>query len=195
MAKARRRRVRDTWKEKNWYTVTAPRLFGEKEIGLTPARDPKLLSKRRVEATMRELTGDFSRQYVKLKFEIENITGDKAATKFIGHEVTTDYVRSMIRRGTSRVDAPKIVKTKDDYKIKIHILAITTRRAKSSQQKYMRKIIEDKIEEIASEKTFDELVEGIVTGKIASEIYHEAKKVYPLKRVEIIKTKVLGEPA
>jgi len=195
MAKARRRRVRDTWKEKNWYTVTAPQLFGEKEIGVTPARDPKLLSKRRVEATMRELTGDFSRQYVKLKFEIENITGDKAATRFIGHEVTTDYVRSMIRRGTSRVDAPKIVKTKDGYKIKIHILAITTRRAKSSQQRYMRKIIEDKIEEIANDKTFDELVEGIVTGKIASEIYHEAKKVYPLKRVEIIKTKVLGEPA
>ncbi|MBC7117689.1 30S ribosomal protein S3ae [Methanothermobacter tenebrarum] len=195
MAKVRRRRARDTWKEKKWYTVTAPSLFGEKEIGVTPARDPKLLSTRRVEATMRELTGDFSRQYVKLKFEIENVTGDKASTKFIGHELTTDYVRSMIRRGTSRVDAPKIVKTKDGYKVKIHTLAITTRRAKSSQQRYMRKIIEDKIEELASEKTFNELVEGIVTGKIASEIYHEAKKVYPLKRVEIIKTRVLEEPA
>lgn len=195
MAKARRRRVRDTWKEKNWYTIKSPKMFGENEIGTTPSRDPDFLLKRRVEATMRELTGDFSKQYVKLKFQINNVAGSEATTKFIGHQVTTDYVRSMIRRGTSRVDAPVIVETKDGYKIKVHTLAITIRRAKSSQQKYMRQSIQDHVKEIASEKTFEELTEGIVTGKMASEIYHQAKKIYPLKRVEIIKTKVLEEPA
>ncbi len=59
----------------------------------------------------------------------------------------------------------------------------------------MLQSIEEHVNEIASEKTFEELVEGIVTGKIASEIYHQAEKIYPLKRVEIIKTKVLEEPA
>ena len=49
---------------------------------------------------------------------------------------TFDYVRSTIRRGTSRIDASSaIVKTKDDRKVKLHVLAVTTRRAKSSQQK------------------------------------------------------------
>ncbi|ADL57788.1 30S ribosomal protein S3ae [Methanothermobacter sp. KEPCO-1] len=195
MAKARRRRVRDTWKEKKWYVIKSPKMFGENDIGTTPSRDPDFLLKRRVEATMRELTGDFSKQYVKLKFQINNVAGSEATTKFIGHQVTTDYVRSMIRRGTSRVDAPVIVETKDGYKLKVHPLAITIRRAKSSQQKYMRQSIEEHVKEIASEKTFEEFVEGIVTGKIASEIYHQAKKIYPLKRVEIIKTRVLEEPA
>ena len=192
MAKAKaRRRVRDTWKEKSWYTIKTPVNFEDKEIGETPAKDASLLIGRGVEVTMRELTGDFSKQYIKLRFEIDNVAGDVANTKFTGHKTTTDYVRSMIRRGTSRIDASAIVTTKDGRKIKLQVLAVTIRRAKSSQQRYMRSVIEDLIKETASEKTFDELVKIVVNGKLASEIYHKAKKIYPLKRVEIIKSKVI----
>ena len=194
MAKAKsRRRVRDTWKEKSWYTIKTPVNFEDKEIGETPAKDPELLIGRGVEVTMRELTGDFSKQYIKLRFEIDNVAGDVANTKFTGHKTTTDYVRSMIRRGTSRIDASAIVKTKDDRKLKLQVLAVTTRRAKSSQQKYMRETINELVTKVASEKTFDELVENSVNGRLASEIYHKAKKIYPLKRVEIIKSKVLDK--
>ena len=140
---------------------------------------------------MRELTGDFSKQYIKLRFEIDNVAGEVANTKFTGHKTTTDYVRSMIRRGTSRIDASTIATTKDGRKIKLQVLAVTVRRAKSSQQKYMRKVIEDLLNEAAAEKSFDELIKVVVNGKLASEIYHNAKKIYPLKRVEIIKSKVI----
>ena len=192
MAKAKaRRRVRDTWKEKSWYTIKTPVNFEDKEIGETPAKDPELLIGRGVEVTMRELTGDFSKQYIKLRFEIDNVAGEVANTKFTGHKTTTDYVRSMIRRGTSRIDASAVVTTKDDRKIKLQVLAVTIRRAKSSQQRYMRSVIEDLLREAASEKSFDELVKVCVNGKLASEIYHKAKKIYPLKRVEIIKSKVI----
>ena len=193
MAKAKaRRRVRDTWKEKSWYTIKTPVNFEDKEIGETPAKDPELLIGRGVEVTMRELTGDFSKQYIKLRFEIDNVAGEVANTKFTGHKTTTDYVRSMIRRGTSRIDASTIATTKDGRKVKLQVLAVTVRRAKSSQQRYMRKVIEDLLVEAAAEKSFDDLIKSVVTGKLASEIYHNAKKIYPLKRVEIIKSKVLN---
>ncbi|MCQ2978052.1 MAG: 30S ribosomal protein S3ae [archaeon] len=191
MAKAKRRRVRDTWKEKSWFTIKTPVAFQDKEIGETPAKEAEYVIGRTVEVTMRELTGDFSKQYIKLQFEVDNIAGNIANTKFTGHKTTTDYVRSMIRRGTSRIDAPVYVTTKDERKIKLHVLAVTTRRAKSSQQKFMRETIQDLVTNVASEKTFDELVEISVNGRLASEIYHKAKKIYPLKRVEIIKSKVL----
>ena len=190
MAKAKaRRRVRDTWKEKSWYTIKTPVNFEDKEIGETPAKDPELLIGRGVEVTMRELTGDFSKQYIKLRFEIDNVAGEVANTKFTGHKTTTDYVRSMIRRGTSRIDASTIATTKDGRKVKLQVLAVTVRRAKSSQQRYMRKVIEDLLVEAAAEKSFDDLIKSVVTGKLASEIYHNAKKIYPLKRVEIIPRK------
>ena len=192
MAKAKqRRRLRDTWKEKSWYTIKTPVNFEDKEIGETPAKDPELLIGRGVEVTMRELTGDFSKQYIKLRFDIDNVAGDVANTKFTGHKTTTDYVRSMIRRGTSRIDASSVVTTKDGRKIKLQVLAVTIRRAKSSQQRYMRSVIEELIQEAAAEKSFDDLIKVVVNGKLASEIYHKAKKIYPLKRVEIIKSKVI----
>lgn len=194
MAKARRRRVRDTWKDKQWYKITTPQQFGEVEIGTTPARDPEMLMKRRVESSFRELSGDFSRQYVKLYFQISDVAGDTASTKFVGHTVTTDYVRSMIRRGTSRIDTISDVTTNDGYKLKIHLLAITTRRAKSSQQKFIRETMGDLVQEAASERSFQELVEDVIKGKLASSIYHEVKKIYPLKRVETIKTRLIEEP-
>ena len=195
MAKARRRRVRDTWKEKQWYKIMTPKDFGDAEIGTTPARDPDILLKRRVESSMRELTGDFSKQYVKLYFQINNVAGDTANTKFVGHHVTTDYVRSMIRRGTSRIDTLSEVTTKEGYKVNVHIIAITVKRAKASQQKFIRETMGNLIQQAVDGKTFPEFVEGVITGKMASSIYHETKKIYPLKRVEIIKTRVAEEPA
>lgn len=191
MAKAKRRRVRDTWKAKEWYTILTPVEFGEKEIGTTPASEPEQLIGRRVEATMRELTGEYNKQYVKLQFEISEVTGKTAKTKFILQKTTTDYVRSMIRRGTTRIDAPTIITTPEGHKIKIHVIAITVRRAKSSQKKYMRERISEIITEVTADKPFKELIDYIITGKLASEVYHNAKKVYPLKRVETVKTKLL----
>ncbi len=195
MAKARRRRVRDTWKEKQWYKIMTPKDFGEAEIGTTPARDPDMLVKRRVESSMRELTGDFSKQYVKLYFQINDVAGDTANTKFVGHHVTTDYVRSMIRRGTSRIDTMADVTTKEGYKVNVHIIAITVKRAKSSQQKFIRETMGNLVQQAVDGKTFPEFVEGVISGKMASSIYHETKKIYPLKRVEIIKTQVIEEPS
>ena len=195
MAKARRRRVRDTWKEKQWYKIMTPKEFGDAEIGTTPARDPEILVKRRVESSMRELTGDFSKQYVKLYFQINDVAGDTANTKFVGHHVTTDYVRSMIRRGTSRIDTLSEITTKEGYKVDVHIIAITVKRAKASQQKFIRETMANLIQQAVDGKTFPEFVEGVISGKMASSIYHETKKIYPLKRVEIIKTQVAEEPA
>jgi len=193
MAKARRRRVKDTWKDKQWYKIVTPKEFGDADIGTTPARDSSMLLKRTVESSMRELSGDFSKQYKKLFFQIKDVAGETANTDFVGHQVTSDYVRSMIRRGTSRIDAITPVTTQDNKKMKVHVLAITIKRAKSSQQKFIRETMERIVIETATERSFRDLVEDIVTGKLASTIYHETKKIYPLKRVEIVKTRVIQD--
>lgn len=90
MAKKSKRRVRDTWREKSWYTIKTPVAFEDKEIGETPAKDADLVIGRTVEVTMRELTGDFSKQYIKLQFEVDNVSVNIANTKFTGHKTTTD---------------------------------------------------------------------------------------------------------
>ncbi|OJH49423.1 30S ribosomal protein S3AE [Methanohalophilus portucalensis FDF-1] len=45
--------------------------------------------------------------------------------------------------------------------------------------------------ERSAELDFEHIVEEIVTGKLAANIYRNAKTIYPIRRVEIRKTEVL----
>ncbi|RLI11050.1 30S ribosomal protein S3ae, partial [Candidatus Bathyarchaeota archaeon] len=51
----------------------------------------------------------------------------------------------------------------------------------------MKRIVEEK----ASTLTLDQFAQEIVLGKIASDIYNEAKKIAPLRHVGIRKSKLL----
>jgi small subunit ribosomal protein S3Ae len=54
----------------------------------------------------------------------------------------------------------------------------------------MQRIIEAK----SALLTFDQIVQEIVLGKIASDVYNEAKKISPLRHVGIRKTKLISRP-
>jgi len=55
----------------------------------------------------------------------------------------------------------------------------------------MHKIVKEK----ASSLTFDQFVQELVLGKIASDIYNEAKKISPLRHVGVRKSKLTVQPA
>ena len=55
----------------------------------------------------------------------------------------------------------------------------------------MNKIVKEK----ATDLTFDQFVQELVLGKIASDIYNEAKKISPLRHVGVRKSKLVAQPA
>jgi len=189
-----RRRVRDKWRGKSWYTVVSPSYFGNVELGLVPADEPEKLIGRVVEATLYDITNDFSHMYLKMYFQITDVNGKTAKTIFKGHEYSRDYLRSLVRRRTTRVDGIFNVTTKDGYKLRVSVCAFTLTRIKTSQEMAIRKIMQKIIEEKASQLTYDEFVQEAVLGKIASDIYNEAKKIAPLRHVGVRKSKLLSRP-
>ena len=192
---SRRRRVRDKWRLKRWYTVVSPEYFGNVELGLVPASDPEKLIGRVVEATLYDITEDFAHQYLKMRFQIVKVDGNRVAkTIFKGHEYSRDYLRSLVRRRTTRVDGIFNITTKDGYKLRVSASAFTLSRIKTSQERAIRAIMKDVIERKASELTFNQFVQEAVLGKIASDIYNEAKKIAPLRHVGIRKSKLLSIP-
>ncbi|WP_297506581.1 30S ribosomal protein S3ae [Thermococcus sp.] len=198
MAKGNPRRraaaAKDKWKMKDWYIVYAPEFFGSKEIGLTPADDPEKVIGRVVETTLRDLTGDFTKSHVKLYFQVYDVKGQNAYTKFKGHTLARSYIRSLVRRRTTRVDGIFNITTKDGYKLRVMGMVIAYRRIQTSQERAIRKIIQDIIYKKAEELNFADFVLQSVNGQIASEIAKEARKIYPIKRAEVRKIKVLAEP-
>ena len=129
----RRSRVKDKWRGKKWFTVKTPPYFGEIEVATIPAEDFNKLQGRVVDATLYDITGDFSHQPIRLRFLITTFKEGKAVTILKGHEYATDYLRSLVRRGTSRVDGIFTLTTKDKYIIRVSIVAFTRYRLKTSQ--------------------------------------------------------------
>jgi len=186
--------VRDKWRSKVWYMIIAPPYFGNVELGSVPAEEQDQLIGRVAEATLYDITGDFSHQYLKMFFQVNQIDGKTARTLFKGHEYSRDYLRSLVRRRTTKVDGLFNLNTKDGYKLRIAVSALTLSRIKTSQEKTIRKIMDKTIKEKAAALTLDQFVQEMVLGKIASDIYNESKQVAPLRHVGIRKSKLVGQP-
>jgi len=187
--------MRDKWRSKSWYNVVAPSFFGNIDLGAVPAETADQLIGRVVEATLYDITGDFSHHYLKMFFQISVMDGKTAKTLFKGHEYSRDYLRSLVRRRTTKVDGLFNLTTKDSFKLRIAVSALTLSRIKTSQEKIIRNIMIKIIKEKAAALTMDQFVQEMVLGKIASDIYNESKQVAPLRHVGIRKSKLIGAPA
>ncbi|MGQ9641593.1 MAG: 30S ribosomal protein S3ae [Candidatus Bathycorpusculaceae bacterium] len=187
------RRVRDKWRSKSWYMVLAPPYFGNVELGAVPADETEKLVGRVVDATLYDITNDFAHQYLKMYFQITGVDGKTARTIFKGHEYSRDYLRSLVRRRTTKVDGMFLITTKDGYKLQVAVCAFTLSRIRTSQEKAIRTIMEKIIMGKASALTLDQFAQEIVLGKIASDIYNEAKKIVPLRHVGVRKSKLLTQ--
>ncbi len=188
------RQVSKAGRGKDWYTVLASQEFDRAELGETPADEPEKLLDRTIVTTLGEITDDFSENNTKVKFQVDEIGSDSVYTVFTGHEMTRDYVRSLVRRGTSKVDDVIVVETTDGYEVEVQPSAFAAKKADDSQEKAIRATVREMVEEKAEESTFEEFIDAVVGGRLSSALYAEAKKIYPLRRIEIEKSEVERRP-
>ncbi len=195
MAEEKKRVVKKSWREKEWYDIVAPPMFGSAKIGETPALEERQPLGRVFETTLGDLIDDFSKSHVKLLFQIKSVEGNRALTSFIGHDMARDYVRSQFRRRATKVDDISTVTTRDGFKLRVSSMVTTPRRIQSSRVDAIRGGMRKVVGERARERTFDQFVQEVVLGKLSADIYKEVKRYCPVKRVEVFKTKVLAGPA
>jgi small subunit ribosomal protein S3Ae len=194
MARKQQKKV-DSWKEKKWYNIVAPEFLNRTQVGQTIASDPELMIDRIIETTVGEMTSDMSKNNIKMRFRIVRINGDVAETAFLGHHLTNDYIRSIVKRQTSKIDAILTVRTADGYIVTIKPTCFTVKRARTSQIKAIRALMTRIVVRRAVKINFEDLIQEIVTGKLSSMVYKQTKNIYPLRRVEIRKTEVIKTPA
>ncbi|HET6404717.1 MAG TPA: 30S ribosomal protein S3ae [Candidatus Thermoplasmatota archaeon] len=186
--------VKDKWKAKQWYNIRAPPMYNGAVIAETLADEQDKLIGRVAEATLQDLTGDFSKMHVKMMFKVQAVRGNECATKFAGHELTSDYIRRLTRRKHSKIDSVVDVVTKDGFKMRVKPMAVTDRRAQSSQEQEIRRLTVDTIQSAAQEMDHAAFIKVVVNGDLGQTIYNQARKIYPLKRVEIRKSEITSEP-
>jgi small subunit ribosomal protein S3Ae len=186
--------MKDKWKAKNWYNVLAPASFDHVTIAETLADEPDKLINRVTEVSLQDMTNDFRKSHYKLYFKINRIEDTNAYSQYVGHTLTSDYLRRMVRRKRSKIDAVYDVITRDGAKVRIKPFTTTDHRIQNSQKKVIRETMKQTIIKQAKASTLSEFLKYIFDGKIGKDIYQSCKKLYPVKRVEIYKTQVLTQP-
>src|SRR5512136_166032 len=173
------------WKAKAWYRIHVPEDFGKSYIGDTISSDP--------ETVMGGILQDYTKQHIKIRVRVTSVAGDAAYTEFVGHELTRDYMRSMVKRRTSRIDTVLPVTTKDGKVLRITMTCLTLTRANLSQVHAIRSAMTRFIQSYAAQRELPAFVKDMVSGEITKELFKLAKPIYPLRRVEIIKSRVEPE--
>lgn len=189
--KAKGRATKDKWKSKTWYDIMAPDMFNRQKVAETLTDEPDKLVGRIAEVTVQDINGDFSKMHIKLQFKVNDVRGTEAHTYYVGHDMSSDYVRRMTRRRKSKIDMVVDAKTRDDYIIRLKPLAISGNRVRSSQQSEIRHIMHNVLYEFATTRPLDEVVKAIISGQLAKMAATACKPIHPLQRVEIQKSEIL----
>ena len=186
------RKIKDKWKEKRWVTVLAPDSFNNIPVAYVPITSDKTAVGRVVEVTLFDiLKGDPSQHQYKLFFQINKVTEEKATTVFKRYEYAKEFLRSLIRRGSSRINFVIDTKTKDGYVFRIKILTLSHRELNTSRKRALRLEAKKQIERIVPQMTIDEFVQAACYGKINSDIMAATKKIIRVRHVGLEKVRLI----
>ena len=172
----------------------SPPYFGENIVASIPCEVPSAVIGRVVETTLYDITNDFAHQSIKLYFLVANVKDHRADTILKSHEYATDYLRSLVRRGSTRLDGIFNATTKDQFSTRISIVAFTRDRINASQEHGVRQVMRQVVDEKATSLNYDQLSQEVVLGKLGSDIYNLSKKIAPLRHVGVRKSKLLSIP-
>jgi len=191
--KAKLRKV--SFKDKTWYSVIAPKSFDFKPIGEIIGMENTLIG-RTLETLLYDFTNSYNDISLKLKFKVDSINTEsgQAQSIFLGHSYTNDYVRSLIGRGSSKIQTIMNLTTKDNYVFRLTTVCTTIQRARSSQQIVIRKIIREILKEFANSLNHEKFITGMIYSEFSNQIKRIAKTIYPLSSSKIIKSKLVSVP-
>lgn len=108
------------------------------------------LKGRVVEVSLADLQQDEDQAFRKMRLRVEDVQGRNCLTNFWGMDLTSDKVRSLVKKWQSTIEAYADVKTTDGYVLRMFCIAFTKKRpnqirrtsyAQSSQIKQVRAMI------------------------------------------------------
>eukprot|EP00766_Chilomastix_caulleryi_P001054 gnl/Chilomastix_caulleri/2032.p1 GENE.gnl/Chilomastix_caulleri/2032~~gnl/Chilomastix_caulleri/2032.p1 ORF type:complete len:171 (-),score=62.90 gnl/Chilomastix_caulleri/2032:168-644(-) len=128
------KKVANPYLKKQWFTLTAPGHFTNRDIGQTlvtrssgKRRAEDDLMGRILDVNMADLAKDEQYAYRKLKLRIEQIKDRDCLTNFYGLDMTRDRLCQLFRKGMTFIESFVDVKTLDGYYLRVFGIAFTSK--------------------------------------------------------------------
>jgi len=179
-------------KKKRWYNILAPKEFGAKHIGETLAEEPSEIVGRVLKVNLMNLTNDYKRQGVNVRFRVESVNDNTALCKTIGCEIVKSHSRRMVRKGADKMDDSFVAETKDKVKLRIKPVLVTRHRVSKPVIKDLRKRAKEFVLGRVKELNVTEVFESVVQYKLQKELKSNLLKICPvggcdIRAVQIVK--------
>jgi small subunit ribosomal protein S3Ae len=188
-------RVRDKWRDKQWVIVRSPSAFGENNLNYLPITIAEAARGRVIENTMFDiLKQDPTQHQTKVFLQIESVSEGNAKTIFKGHEYAKEFLRSLIRRGSSMINHVHDYTTVDGFTFRVVLIALSQKRLNASKKHEIRMIAHKVLGEKIPKLNVDQFVQEATMGKMSGDLLAEAKKIAPLRHIGIKKTKLISSP-
>lgn len=188
----RKGRTRDKWRDKRWVNVLAPESMNYIHLAHIPITDDENAKGRVIEKTLHDiLKGDPSQYNIKLYFQIDRVEDSTAYTIFKRYEYSKEYLKSLVRRGSSKVNFITDAETKDGYVFRINVIALTHQQLNSSRKHALRLVAREIINRDVPQLDIHQFVQKTCYGDIHASILSEGKKLIRLRHVGLEKVKLV----
>jgi len=204
-------RVRDKWRDKQWGVVNKPSGFEPQvPVNYVPVTDVEQAKGRTIENTLHDMMKgnpdqSMDQHQIKIFVQIDRIVDGSASTIFKGHEYAKEFLRSLIRRGSSMITFTHDYTTMDGHTFRVAVIAFTQRRVNSSKKHEIRMVAHRTLTEKIPQMTVDQFVQEVTgskgedmpretNSKLGNEVLNEAKKITVIRHIGIKKTKLISTP-
>jgi small subunit ribosomal protein S3Ae len=204
-------RVRDKWRDKQWVIVNKPSGFEPQvPVNYIPVTDVEQAKGRTIENTLHDMMKgnpdqSMDQHQIKVFVQIDKIVDGTASTIFKGHEYAKEFLRSLIRRGSSMITFTHDYTTMDGHTFRVAVIAFTQRRVNSSKKHEIRMVAHRILSEKIPQLPVDQFVQEVTGGKgedasretnskLGAAILEEAKKITVIRHIGIKKTKLISTP-
>jgi small subunit ribosomal protein S3Ae len=188
-------RVRDKWRDKQWIVVNSPPAFGSGPLNYVPITATETTKGRVIENTMYDiLRQDPTQHQTKVFVQIDSVHEGTANTIFKGHEYAKEFLRSLVRRGSSMISLTHDYTTSDGYTFRVVMIAFSQKRINSSRRHEIRLLAHRLLAQKIPQLTIDQFVQEATMGKMGADLLSDTKKVASLRHIGIRKTKLISTP-
>lgn len=207
--KGLKKKIVDPFSRKEWYDIKGPTTFVNRKIGKTlvnRTQGTRIASEglkgRVFEVSLADLQND-EIAYKKFRLIAEEVQGRQILTNFYGMDITTDKLRSMVKKWQTLIETHVDVRTTDGYTLRFFCIGFTrkwqhqvkkTSYAQTTKVRAIRKKMVEIITRAVATCELKDVVMKLIPDSIGKDIEKACMSIFPMHDTMIRKVKVIKKP-
>jgi small subunit ribosomal protein S3Ae len=192
-AKTKKVKTVDKWRKKRYFSLLAPKILQERELGQTMAYEPGELQGRCITTNLMVLTDNIKKQHINVTFRVVKVLGDTGFTMVEKYEVVPAAIKRKVRRMRDRLDDSFLCVTKDNKLVRMKPMAVTAGYTSRVVKSKVRRIMMQHILTAVRKSDYDSLVVDVVNDQFQKGLWGVLNKITPLRSIDVRVMKYMGD--